>query len=71
MKQKTFSFLENRITSLECDLLRNQTQLDSKAVAFETLISQMKHNASGFEAMAVLVNHLSLLSMVRLTWDFD
>ena len=64
MKQKTFSFLESRITSLECDLLRNQSQLDSKQVAFETLISQMKRNADGFEAMAVLVNHLSLRSTV-------
>ena len=66
-KSQQFSFLETRITSLECDLLRNQTQLDSKQVAFESLISQLQHNAKGFEAMAVLVNHFSnISSMVSL-----
>ena len=71
-KSQQFSFLETRITSLECDLLRNQTQLDSKQVAFESLISQLQHNAKGFEAMAVLVNHFSnissMVSLVQVVW---
>ena len=62
--QKTFSFLESRITTLECDLLRNQTQLDHKQAAYQTLISQLKHNAEGFTAMATLVNHLSNVALV-------
>ena len=71
-KSQQFSFLETRITSLECDLLRNQTQLDSKQVAFESLISQLQHNAKGFEAMAVLVNHFSnVSSMVSLQVVFS